>query len=75
MSLEQVFANVFCIPDADVKDELLLKEIATWDSMSHMMLIMQMEESFKVQLTSDQIADIKSVGDARFALQIQGAKL
>ncbi|MCP4505840.1 MAG: acyl carrier protein, partial [Fuerstiella sp.] len=74
MSLEQVFANVFCIPDADVKDELLLKEIATWDSMSHMMLIMQMEESFKVQLTSDQIADIKSVGDARFALQIQGAK-
>jgi len=75
MSLEKVFANVFCIPDADVKDELQLQEIATWDSMSHMMLIMQMEEVFKVQLTGDQIADIKSVGDARFALQIQGAKL
>ena len=75
MSLEQVFANVFCISDAEIKDELLLQEIATWDSMSHMMLIMQMEEAFQVQLTGDQIADIKSVGDARSALQIQGAKL
>jgi len=36
---------------------------------------MRMEETFEVQLTGDQIADIKSVGDARSALKTQGAKL
>ena len=75
MSLEEVFAQVFCIADAEVSDDLQLREIASWDSMSHMMLIMRMEETFQVQLTGDQIADIRSVGDARSALQIQGAKV
>lgn len=75
MSLEHLFADVFCISDVDITDELRLQEIATWDSMSHMMLIMRMEETFEVQLTGDQIADIKSVGDARSALKTQGAKL
>ena len=75
MSLEQVFADVFCIPEADVQDALLLKQIPTWDSMSHMMLIMRIEETFQVQLTGDQIADIKSVKDTRAALRTQGADL
>lgn len=68
MQLEQVFANVFGIATTDVKDELQLKEIAAWDSMSHMMLILQLEEAFAVELTGDQIADMKSVGDARKAV-------
>lgn len=68
MQLEQVFASVFGIATTDVNDELQLKEIAAWDSMSHMMLILQLEEAFAVELTGDQIADMKSVGDARKAI-------
>ena len=75
MTLEQIFADVFVVPSASVHDDLQLREIASWDSMSHMMLIMRLEESFNVQLTGDQIADIKSVGDARSALRTQGAEV
>lgn len=75
MTVEEIFADVFAIPSGNVHDDLQLREIGNWDSMSHMVLILRLEEAFQVQLTGDQIADIKSVGDARNALQAQGASL
>lgn len=73
MSLEKIFADVFLIPVSSVVDSLALSEISSWDSLTHMMLIVQLEEVFQVQLTGDEIADMKSVGDARVAMQAHGA--
>ena len=75
MSFEQVFSDVFAIPVLSVQDDLLLRDVPNWDSMSHMMMIMHLEEAFHVQLTGDQIADIRSVGDCRLALRAQGATI
>lgn len=69
MTLEKIFAEVFAIPENSVADTLELRQISSWDSMSHMFLITRIEEIFSVQLTGDEIADMKSVGDARRALQ------
>lgn len=75
MSLEKIFAEVFLIPESTVVDNLQLSEITSWDSLAHMMLIMRLEGDYGVQLTGDQIADMKSVADARAALCQQGATL
>jgi acyl carrier protein len=72
MTLEDTFAEVFSIKQSDVNDALELRQIGSWDSMSHMVLITRIEENFNVQLTGDEIADMKSVGDARRALQSHG---
>jgi acyl carrier protein len=72
MTLEKVFAEVFAIPESSVQDSLELRQIGTWDSMSHMILITKLEETFNVQLTGDEIADMKAVGDARNALRSHG---
>jgi acyl carrier protein len=69
MTLEKIFAEVFAIPENSVADTLELRQISSWDSMSHMLLITRIEEVFSVQLTGDEIADMKSVGDSRRALQ------
>lgn len=69
MTLEKIFAEVFAIPESSVVDTLELRQISSWDSMSHMFLITRIEEVFSVQLTGDEIADMKSVGDARRSLQ------
>ncbi|MFC5453924.1 acyl carrier protein [Prosthecobacter fluviatilis] len=69
MTLEKIFTEVFAIPESTVTDTLELRQINTWDSMTHMLLITRIEEVFSVQLTGDEIADMKSVGDARRALQ------
>lgn len=75
MSLEKIFSEVFGLPEASIVDSLALSDIPTWDSLAHMMLIVRLEETYQVQLTGDEIADIKSVGDARSALLAHGAAL
>lgn len=75
MTLEKIFADVFAIPEDTISDTLSLREIGSWDSMSHMVLITRIEEAFLVQLTGDQIADMKTVGDARLALRAHGIDL
>jgi acyl carrier protein len=75
MSLEKIFSEVFALPGASIVDSLALSDIPSWDSLAHMMLIVRLEETYQVQLTGDEIADIKSVGDARSALLAHGAVL
>jgi acyl carrier protein len=74
MSLERIFAEVFSIPEETVNDSLELRDIASWDSMSHMMLITRLEEAFAVEFTGDEIADFRSVKDIREALKRREAK-
>jgi acyl carrier protein len=68
MSLERIFSEVFFIPENRVHDSLALRDISSWDSMSHMMLIARVEEEFSVELTGDEIADFRTVKDIREAL-------
>jgi acyl carrier protein len=69
MNLERIFAEVFFIPENGVHDSLALRDISSWDSMSHMMLIVRVEEEFSVELTGDEIADFRTVKDIREALK------
>lgn len=72
MSLEQIFSEVLVLPESFVVDSLALRDIATWDSLTHMMLIVRLEEIYQIQLSGDEIADMQSVGDARRALLAHG---
>ena len=72
MSLEKLFAEVFSLPEAAVDDSLLFPDIETWDSLSHMLLIERLESHYAVMLSGDQIADMRSVSDARQALRSHG---
>jgi len=74
MSLERIFAEVFSIPETTANDSLALREIASWDSMSHMILIARVEETFAIEFTGDEIADFRSVKDIREALAKRGAR-
>jgi len=72
MTVEQIFAEVFSIPANTVQDSLELGQIAAWDSMAHMTLITRIEEVFKIELTGDEIADLRSVRDVRAVLRLHG---
>ena len=68
MSLERIFAEVFAIPEDRINDSLALRDIVSWDSMTHMILIARLEEVFAVEFTGDEIADFRNVKDIRDAL-------
>lgn len=75
MKLKQLFSEVFGAPLDTITDTLELKDIPTWDSMNHMVLIDRLESTFLVQLSGDEIADMKTVGDARRAIGNQKGKI
>ncbi len=75
MSIEKIFAEVFSLSESSVVDALALHDIPSWDSLAHMMLITRLEDAYQIQLTGDEIADMKSVGAARNALRAHGAAL
>ena len=74
MSLQKILSDVFVVPESSLVDSLLLKDIPSWDSLTHMMLIVRLEENYQVQFTGDEIADLQSVGDIRATLQAHGAE-
>jgi acyl carrier protein len=74
MTLERILAEVFAVPEKTVNDALALREISSWDSMSHMMLIARVEEAFSVEFTGDEIADFRSVKDIREAIKRRAIK-
>ena len=74
MSIERIFADTFSIPEGTINDALALREISTWDSMSHMMLIARVEEAFSIEFTGDEIADFRSIGDVREAINRRGVE-
>lgn len=73
--LNQIFAAVLDISPSEISDEVSFDSVDNWDSMSHMILINQLEETFNIELTGDEIADIKSVADAKKALAARGINL
>lgn len=75
MPLEEIIADVFSIPQSSVLDSLPFEDIPSWDSMSHMLFIVRLEETYLVKFTGDQIADLRTVADTRAALISNGAIL
>ena len=75
MSLAKIFANVFSIPQSTVVDALALGDIPSWDSMTHMLLIVRLEETYQMQFTGNEIADIRTVADTRAVLLARGVTL
>jgi len=74
MSLEKKIAETFTLPEASVADTLALSDIPTWDSLSHMMLIVRLEQDYAIQFSGDEIADLRSVGDIRATLLRHGVQ-
>jgi acyl carrier protein len=74
MSLEKEISEVFALPESAIVDTLTLNAIPTWDSLAHMMLIVRLEETYQIQFSGDEIADLQSVGDIRAALLAHGAQ-
>lgn len=74
MKLNSLFSEVFQVPEASLHDNTMLKEIPTWDSLQHMLLITRVEEVFQVRFNGDEIADMQTLGDVRKAVLAHGGQ-
>lgn len=59
------FSEALGIDVSTVTDSLEYQSIPEWDSISHMILISQLEEDFEVSIDTDDVIDMSSVAKAK----------
>ncbi len=62
-SLQNVFREVFGEPNLLIHDEMTAADVAKWDSLSHIQMIVSVEKFFQVRFKNVEIARLKKVGD------------
>ncbi len=63
--LKEAFANALAISADQVHDDLKYRGIPEWDSISHMVLISELEEEFDVEIETDDVIDMSSFQKAK----------
>jgi acyl carrier protein len=76
MELEQIFAkltpifqSVFDDDALVVKPETTAAEVEGWDSLSHLRLVLSVQQAFKVKFSASEISGLKNVGELAHLVQ------
>ncbi|WKD86112.1 Acyl carrier protein [Polaribacter huanghezhanensis] len=72
--LIEAFCNALEIEASIVKDDLQYQSIEQWDSISHMILIAELEDVFDVEIDTDDVIDMSSVAKSKEILNKNGIK-
>lgn len=67
--LNQILSTVFKISLEETSKNFGMKDINNWDSLSHMNLIVTIEDEFNIQLTGDEIAEMTTFDKIREIVQ------
>lgn len=64
-NLSELVAKSLMIPLDQVSDGLKYNSIPEWDSVAHMALVAELEDSYDIMLDTDDIVEMSSVGRIR----------
>lgn len=62
-TLSGIFKTVFTDDSITLTDELSANEVERWDSLSHMILISEIEKSFSIKFKLKELNKMRNVGD------------
>jgi acyl carrier protein len=74
-ALTSVFRSVFENDAIVLKPEMTANDVEGWDSLSHVVLILAIENRFKVKFSQKELLTLKNVGDLMHAVQIKLPKV
>lgn len=61
--LTAIFRKVFSNDSLELKNELTANDVDQWDSLSHMILITEIENSFSIKFKLKELNKMRNVGD------------
>jgi len=73
MQPEEVIAKVFGMPVAEVNDDTSNKTIGAWDSYGHLILILELEATYGLSLSPEEVFNMISVRSVKQTLVAHGA--
>jgi acyl carrier protein len=72
MKLDKVLKDSFNVEGSQFSDDTRLMSFGEWDSMSHMFFITKIEETYDIELTGNEIADMQTIGDIKKVIISRG---
>lgn len=69
--LKKIIAETFRINESEITEHLRMEDIDSWDSLTHMELIAELEDKFQVEFTADEIMEMVNV---ERIMELVGAK-
>ena len=61
--LTEIFRKVFNDSNLEISDELTANDVENWDSLSHMLLITEVEETYSIKFRLKELNKMRNVGD------------
>jgi acyl carrier protein len=61
--IESTFREVFNDPGLNISREMVASDIAAWDSLNHIRLIVALEMELEITFDTDQVAELMNVGE------------
>lgn len=58
-----VFREVFDNENLEIFDEMQAKDVEGWDSLTHITLIMAIEDTFKIKFSTREVMGFQNVGE------------
>jgi acyl carrier protein len=72
-TLRDVIAEVLRIDVSKITPDLAIHQTATWNSLTHIELVVAIEDRFRIQLTEDEIVAMTTVDKIEKTLAARGA--
>ena len=60
---QNIFREVFDKPDLVISDAMQAKDVEGWDSLTHITLIMTIEDTFGIKFTTREVMGFGNVGE------------
>ena len=71
-AVENLLSEVLQVPASTITENMAMKDVAAWDSLRHMELIVSLEQFFGIELSFDEIVAMQSVGEIKRVLRERG---
>jgi acyl carrier protein len=67
--LQDIFRQVFDDEGLTITPGTGRRDVADWDSVAHVKLVLSLEEEFGIRFTEDEVSSVRTVGDLLDAIK------
>jgi acyl carrier protein len=75
MELNKIIKESFNEDITTMNDDIRLMSFGEWDSLTHMFFITKLEETYGIELTGDEIAEMQTLGEIKKIIHSKGKDL
>ena len=67
--IQPIFRDIFDDEDLTVTETTVAADVENWDSFAQMQIVMGIEEMFGIKFSTDEVTELKNVGDVVKAVE------